>query len=147
MWFWLQVENKLISILSHLPTDFRNCAVFCKFTAFANYLNFYVNTHLIYFSYFLGSRGKPQNSEVRSDRRCGAQFLAPNGLPGKCDARSDRYCCSKWGFCGPEAPEDFRYEDHCKCSTCIDFRTKQQKQKAEQSKHFSNLFTIISSNW
>ena len=49
-------------------------------------------------SYLLGSRGIPQNSEVRPDRRCGAQFPAQNGNPGKCDSRSDKYCCSEWGW-------------------------------------------------
>ena len=41
--------------------------------------------------------------------------------------------------CGAEAPEDYRQEDHCRCANCIDFRSPQEKVKAEQSKHASHF--------
>ena len=92
----------------------------------------------------LGCKGIPQNNEVRTDGRCGPRFLAPNGLPAKCDARSNQYCCSAWGWCGIDLSLYARagelYEDHCRCPTCIDFRS----EKSEKIRKKLNVSVFLS---
>jgi len=63
---------------------------------------------------------------VRVDRRCGKEFPLPDGLPSECDGASVNPCCSKWGYCGPG-------DAHCACSTCVDYRTEEQKKEQNLS--------------
>ena len=61
----------------------------------------------------------------RNDGRCGKKHLNADGKPGECDPKKSANekgpCCSSGGYCGNS-------KNHCKCSKCIDFRTKSGKK-------------------
>jgi len=52
----------------------------------------------------------------RADHHCGSKFPL-NGKPAECNPDGGNPCCSKHGWCG-------NTEEHCDCSDCINFATK-----------------------
>ncbi|XP_035659247.1 uncharacterized protein LOC118404287 [Branchiostoma floridae] len=56
-------------------------------------------------------------TKVRADGKCGPGYPAPLANPGQCNGTGPAPCCSADGLCGST-------EQHCDCSTCVDYRPK-----------------------